>query len=253
MTEVQVDSDAKTTATETPGETAEDMELEAVAPGLSRELKRMLTLLAAGVAAFALLYFTPIGSIARDVHSLRAFLAGDDLWAEVTYVGLVTVFVALGLPRLIFYGLGGLAFGFWQGLLLAQAGSLLGSYITFCAVRRGGRGWLEERFGSHRLVGKAFNIQSSVKAVVLIRQLPLSSVMINSGLALSKVTVRIFLIGSFIGFLPQGVVATLIGSGIVDEKVLEGFGKLLAAGIVLLIGAVWLWRRTAGRRKSDAA
>lgn len=249
MTEFHGDTDVKTS--EIPGDVTEDIELESVAPGLSRELKRLLILLAAGLAIFALLYFTPIGSIARDVHSLRAFLKGDDIWAEVTYAALVTVFVALGLPRLIFYGLGGLAFGFWQGLLLAQFGSLLGSYITFCAVRRGGRGWLEERFGSHRLVGKAFNIRSSVKAVVLIRQLPLSSVMINGGLALSKVTVRVFLIGSFIGYLPQGVVATLIGSGIVDEKALDGFGKLLVAGIVLLIGAAWLWHKTARRRKLD--
>jgi len=120
------------------------------------------------------------------------------------------VLVALGLPRLMFYVLGGLAFGFWQGLVLAQLGALAGSYITFCAVRSGGRGWLKERFGNHRLVGKAFRVRSSVKAVVLIRQLPLSSVMINSGLALSKVRARVFVLGTFIGYLPQGVIAALM-------------------------------------------
>ncbi|HNQ56554.1 MAG TPA: VTT domain-containing protein [Candidatus Desulfobacillus denitrificans] len=227
----------------------DDIELASVAPGFSKELRRLLMLLAVAAAAFVILYFTPVGEIARDIRHLRDFLAGDDFWAEATYAAIVTALVALGAPRLMFYVVGGLAFGFWQGLILAQAGSLLGSYITFCAVRSGGRGWLKERFGNHRLVGKAFHVRSSIKTVVLIRQLPLSSVMINSGLALSQVSARVFLVGSFIGYLPQGVIAVLIGSGVVDEKAMDGVGKLVAAGIVLLVGAflLWRWRRRGGR------
>ena len=238
---------------ELPEGAEDDIELAAVAPGFSKELRRLLVLLAAAVVAFALLYFTPVGAVVRDIQHLRAYLAGDDLWAEASYAALVTVLVALGLPRLMFYVLGGLAFGFWQGLVLAQLGALAGSYITFCTVRSGGRGWLKERFGNHRLVGKAFRVRSSVKAVVLIRQLPLSSVMINSGLALSQVSARVFLIGSFIGYLPQGVIAVLIGSGVVDEKAMDGVGKLVAAGAALLLGAFLLWRwrnRGAGPKES---
>ena len=147
--------------------------------------------------------------------------AGDDLWAEVVYVLLVIGLVAIGAPRLIFYVLGGLAFGFWLGLALAQVGAVIGSWLTFCAVRSGGRGWLQRRFGGHRFVGRAFHVRSSVKAVVMIRQLPLTSVMINGGLALSQVSARAFLLGTFIGYLPQGLIAALIGSGIVDEKAMD--------------------------------
>jgi uncharacterized membrane protein YdjX (TVP38/TMEM64 family) len=231
-------------------EPEEGIELAVVATGLSRELKRLLVLLGFGMLVFAVLYLTPVGSLVSDVNHLRAFLRGDDFWAEVTYAALVTVFVALGMPRLLFYGVGGLAFGFWQGLILAQCGSLVGSYLTFCAVRRGGRGWLQERFGSHRFVGKAFHIRSSIKAVVLMRQLPLSSVMINGGLALSQVSARAFLIGSFIGYLPQGVIAALIGSGVVDEKAMDGFGKLLVAAIALIMGVFILWRWRAKKAAS---
>jgi uncharacterized membrane protein YdjX (TVP38/TMEM64 family) len=195
-------------------------------------MRRLLLLLAAAAAAFILLYFTPFGSVVRDIHTLRAFLAGDDFWAEVAYAFLVVGLVALGAPRLIFYVLGGLAFGFWQGLLLAQVGAVIGSWLTFCAVRSGGRGWLQQRFGSHRFVGKAFRVRSSVKAVVMIRQLPLTSVMINSGLALSHVSARVFVIGTFIGYQPQGVIAVLIGSGVVDER---------------------RWTASAGRRRRRAA
>lgn len=236
MVEVEPDSG-------TLKEIDDDVELDTVAPGLSRELKRMLGLLAGAAAIFALLYFTPIGAIVSDVQALRRFLKGDDLWAELAFTGIVSALVAIGMPRLLFYGVGGLAFGFWQGLLLAQIGSLAGSLLTFLAIRHGGRAWLEARFGKHRFFGKVLRVRSSVKAVVLIRQLPLHGMMITGGLALSQVSVRVFLLGTFIGFLPQGLLATLISSGMVDEQATAGLGKLVAAATVLLIVAVLLWRR----------
>jgi len=231
----------------------DDIELEAVALGFNKELRRLLLLLAAAAAAFVLLYFTPVGALVGDIQRLRAFLAGDDLLAEAAYVLLVFGLVAAGAPRLIFYVLGGLAFGFWKGLLLAQVGAVAGSGLTFWAVRHGGRAWLERHFGGHRFLGRAFRVRSSVKAVVLIRQLPLTSVMINSGLALSRVSGRVFLAGTFIGYLPQGIVAVLIGSGVVDEKAMNAVGQLAAAGAALAVGAFLLWRwrrRGAGRRES---
>lgn len=231
-----------------PAGVEDEIPLEAVAPGFNKELRRLLILLAVAAAAFVLLSFTPVGEVTRDIHRLRALLRGDDLLAEASYMVIVIVLVALGAPRLLFYVLGGLAFGFWQGLILAQVGAVVGSGLTFWAVRHGGRAFLERRFGSHRLLGRAFRVRSSVKAVALIRQLPLTSVMINSGLALSRVNTRVFLVGTFIGYLPQGVVAALIGSGVVDEKAMDAVGKLVVAAVVLAVGAylLWRWRRGGG-------
>lgn len=223
----------------------EAIELTAVEPGLSREVKKLIGLLAGAAGVFALLYFTPLGIVLRDVQQIRSFLKGDDLWAELTYFGMVAALVSIGVPRLMFYGIGGLAFGFWQGLLLAQLGSLAGSFLTFFAVRHGGRDWLMSRFGEHRFVRKAFRVKSSIKAVVLIRQLPLHGLMITGGLALSQVSASVFLAGTFVGYLPQGVIATLIGSGMVDEQAMAGFGKLVVAAAVLLVGVLLLrrWRK----------
>ncbi|MDR2238980.1 MAG: VTT domain-containing protein [Zoogloeaceae bacterium] len=242
-------------APEQGGDIQDDVEarvaLDSAASGFNKELRRLLWMLAVAVAAFGLLYFTPAGAIVRDIHHLRAWLAGDDLWAEASYAAIVIALVALGVPRLTFYVLGGLAFGFWQGLLLAQIGAVTGSWLTFWAVRHGGRAWLARRLGDHRLFGRALHARSSVKAVVLIRQLPLTSIMINGGLALSEVSARVFLIGTFIGYLPQGIVAALIGSGVVDEKAMDGIGKLVAAGIALLLGVVLLWRWRGADGKPD--
>lgn len=232
---------------ELPEDVEGEIELDAATPGFSRELRRLLILLAGAATIFLLLYFTPLGALVHDIRSLRAYLAGDDLWAELSYAGIVLVLVAVGLPRLMFYVLGGLAFGFWWGLVLAQMGALTGSWITFWAVRHGGRDWFQQRFGHHRLVVRAFRASSSVKAVIMIRQLPLTSLMINGGLALGEVSTRAFLVGTFIGYLPQGIVAVLAGSGAVDERAIDALGKLAAAAAVLLFGAWLLWRRRPGR------
>jgi uncharacterized membrane protein YdjX (TVP38/TMEM64 family) len=231
----------------------DDVEQSRIESGLSHDLRRLLILLLVASAMFALFYFTPVGAIVHDVQALRAYLRGDDLWAELTFAAMAAGLVSIGAPRLIFYGIGGLAFGFWQGLILAQLGSLLGSFITFYAVRHGGRDWLLKRFGHHRFVGKAFRIRSSIKAVVLIRQLPLHSLVITGGLALSEVSARIFLLGSFIGFLPQGVIATLISSGIVAEKATESVGKLVIAAVILLsgIGLLHLKMRHSAASKNE--
>lgn len=225
------------------------IELTSVEPGLSRELKRLLILLAGAGMVFALIYLTPLGQIVRDIQQIRDFLKGDDLWAEAAYLAMVAALVSIGIPRLMFYGLGGLAFGFWQGLLLAQCGSLLGSWLTFFAVRHGGRDWLMARFGEHRFFRKVFGVRSSVKAVALIRQLPLHGLVITGGLALSQVGTRVFLLGTFVGYLPQGIIATLIGNGLLDDQAMVGFGKLVAAAVVLLAGAAVLrhWRNKQGR------
>lgn len=243
----KLEQDGEAVAGDMADDSEENVALASVASGVNKELRRLLLLLAIAVVAFGLLYFTPAGAIVRDIHHLRAYLSSDDFWAETSYAAIVIVLVALGMPRLTFYVVGGLAFGFWTGLLLAQIGALGGAWITFWAVRHGGRVWLERHFGHHRLVGRAFRVRSSVKAVALIRQLPLAGIMINGGLALSEVNTRVFLIGTFIGYLPQGIIASLIGSGLVNEKAMDGVSKLVTAGIVLLAGTFWLWHL---RRKS---
>ena len=227
----------------------DDIRGSAVRSSLTRELRRLFVLLAVAAGIFALLYLTPVGAVARDVQSLRSYLTGDDLWAEFTFMAMTTALVAIGAPRLVLFGIGGLAFGFWLGLLLAQFGSVLGSYLTFTVIRHGGRAWLQKRFAQSGLLGRAFRVRSSIRAVVLIRQLPLHGMLITSGLALSKVGTRAFLAGTFIGYLPQGALTALITSGVVGAEAAQGLSSLAIAAVALICGygLLHLWKRhTAG-------
>ena len=86
----------------------------------------------------------------------------------------------------------------------------------------------------------------TVASVALMRMLPVSNVIINAGLALSHVGNRAFLLGSLVGFLPQGVVAVVIGSGMAEDVPWAGAAQIGIACILLL--AIVFWTSKKNRR-----
>jgi len=73
----------------------------------------------------------------------------------------------------------------------------------------------------------------------VMRMLPVSNGLINIGLALSQVNSRDFLLGSLLGFLPQGVVAVVVGSGLSKEIPWAGGVQIGIAGVLLL--GIYFW------------
>ncbi|MGW8268183.1 MAG: VTT domain-containing protein, partial [Longimicrobiales bacterium] len=110
--------------------------------------------------------------------------------------------VAVGFPRLPLCAVAAVTFGFALGLLLSQIASVLGAYCMFLFVRWGGaeraRAWLARR-PRMSLLGE----RPGLAAVFLIRQAPITGVVINLLLALSRVRHRDYVIGTFLGFLPR--------------------------------------------------
>ena len=197
-----------------------------------------------GLAAFAtaMLRLTPVGDLLLDFHRLRALIDGGNVWAELVFIPIVAVLVAVGTPRLIFYGLAGLTFGFWKGLLLVHTGTLAGAYAAYLVARWAGRDWFSNWLDRHPSAGKVLTVPPSVWSVVMARQLPIGGLVINVGLGLSPVTSVHFVIGSFFGFLPAGLVVLLIAGGLVDDKTWESVSQLLMAALVVLLPGLYLGR-----------
>ncbi len=221
-----------------PDSAVEDsiQELEQVAENTSRKL---LLLLGMGAILFIVLNTTPLGEQVRDWDTLARIFSTGGLWAEINFMLISTLLITIGVPRLLFYALGGFAFGFWEGLLWSLCSSLIGSFITFRAARWASREWLIERFGKHRFFNRIVHAKPTIASVALMRMLPVSNVIINFGLALSHVGSRAFLLGSLVGFLPQGVVAVIIGSGIAKDVPWAGAIQIGGAAILLTGLLVW--------------
>jgi uncharacterized membrane protein YdjX (TVP38/TMEM64 family) len=211
---------------------------------------RLVVLIGVAAAITALVRLTPLGEFLMDFHRWRILFDQGDLWAEVLFLPITAMLVAAGAPRLVFYCLGGVTFGFWKGLLLAQVGTLAGAYATYLCVRWGGRAWVNDWFSRRPSVQKVLAIQPSVWSVLMVRQLPVGGVVINVGLGLSPVRTMAFLAGSFLGFLPQGIAVTLVGSGLVEDHAWEAVAQLAVAAVVVLIFGLWIGHKTVFRKKA---
>ena len=227
------------------GDETESAELEQVAENTSRKL---LILLGIGALILLLIHTTPFGEQFRNWDALAHTFEGGGIKAELYFVLLSSVLMTFGAPRLLFCGLAGFAFGFWEGLFWSLASSLLGSFMAFRAARWGGKGWLTERFGHRRFFGRIVHSKPTVASVFAMRMLPVSNAIINIGLALSHVGDRAFLLGSLLGFLPQGIVAVVIGSGMATDVPWMGAAQIGVAGIVLLATFFWTARKHRKRR-----
>lgn len=222
-------------------------------PTLTAASSRKLVLLL--VIALTLLigiHYTPLGELLKELTDLeRTPLSGGGGGAAAWFVLLTAGLMSIGMPRLVFFLLGGVVFGFWHGLLLALTGSLIGSFIAFRLARWGGRDWLAGRFGESRLFGSILATKPTAMSVALVRMLPVSNIVLNIGLSVSNVGNRAFLLGTLLGFLPQGVVAVLIGSGVGEETLLDGVVYIGFAAILLLLAIYWSARRLRAAREGS--
>jgi uncharacterized membrane protein YdjX (TVP38/TMEM64 family) len=139
---------------------------------------------------------------------------------------------SLGLPRQIAALVAGINLGALFGVIVATLAATLGCLITFNVSRY----LLSERITNKypKQLEKLSNFlseQTFLKAIV-IRILPLGSNFLTNIIAgVSKVSMRAYVSGSFVGFIPQMVIFSLAGSGIR----LGAQNELMASGILFII------------------
>ena len=172
----------------------------------------------------------------------------DDLGvtAPVIFVFLSAVGTALGLPRLIFCTAGGWLFGFELGFLWSHLGSLAGAYALFLLARHTRPETLLDRYP--KLKALSMPVGRGWFSVLVVRQLPLAGIYNDILLAFSPVSHRDFWIGSFVGFLPLGLTASLVGAGVIEADI-GRIGLYLASAtgvfLVLTMTVRWWIRRAA--------
>ncbi len=183
-----------------------------------------------------------------NVEELQTVVSDTGAWAPLVFFGLAATLIFVGAPRLIFCTLGGALFGFVEGFALSQMATLLGSLGPFLFAKWSAREWVTAKLSSFKIAREHLQ-NPSVMDVFLLRHIPIWGVFINLLLGSNNVRLRTFLIGSFFGFLPQGVVFTLIGSGIGEESTLMVVSRVWCAILVLVIAAIITRRVTRQTRR----
>ena len=184
----------------------------------------LLILLMAGSAY--ILSVVPYKDLLNQSYQIKQALAELGYSAPLIFLLATTLFTALGVPRLLFCTLAGIVFGFEWGIVISHLGTILGAYITFAFARWAGREWVQKRFPKITTLAQSSKV-SGWHSVLLMRQLPITGLYNSILLGLSSVSHWHFWVGTFIGFLPLGITATLIGAGVIQAD-LVSLGKYLA-------------------------
>ncbi len=154
-------------------------------------------------------------------------------YGPLVFVLITALLNTIGIPRLLLVAAAGALFGVAWGLVWSQLATLMGAYGTFAIARWSGRGVTFSRWPKlRRFVGMVS--ERGLVAVMLMRQLPLTSFYTNMLLGLSSVRVRDFLLGSLLGFLPEAIPAVLIGAGVVQGELADTL-KYILLGVVLFV------------------
>ena len=168
---------------------------------------------------------------------------GKGIGGEVLFLCVAGLATAVALPRHVVSFLGGYAFGVFLGTLLGLAGTALGCLLTFFYARVIGRPLVSARLGAKVQRIEDFLAAHPFWMTVLIRLLPVgNNFATNLAAGVSRVPALPFLLGSFLGYLPQTLVFALAGSG-VDVGAAWRIGIAVALFLVSGVIGAYLYRK----------
>lgn len=173
-----------------------------------------------------------------DLHVRQHGLSGI-----LSYLGVVVILAAVGLPRQLLAFAAGYSFGALYGWLWATLGVCGGALLDFFYARLLGRKLVMRHFANkierlNRLISKA-----PFRTMLLIRLLPVghnSTTSLLSGL--TGIAPLTFSVASGLGFLPQHIIFSLLGSGVSVNGTVPMLVSALLFLLSLLLGYA-LYRR----------
>ena len=193
-------------------------------------------LLIASLAAIAWAFEKTGLGIDLDTTWIDSQVRGKGALGEAFFFAAAALFVSVGLPRQIVSFLGGYAFGFLAGTLLALAATALGCVVAFGYARLLGRAMVQHRFSARIRRIDDFLHDNPFSMTLLIRLLPAgSNLLTNLAAGVSSVRAVPFLAGSTIGFVPQTMIFALAGSGVSLDP---AFRVGLAMALFVVAGAI---------------
>lgn len=145
-----------------------------------------------------------------DAMAVRDLVASNP-FAPIVFIALQVAASLLFVPRTVLGLAAGLLFGLVWGSVLAIVGAVAGAAAGFALVRwLGARGTLDMTPAVGKLVERAE--KGGWRAVAIVRLAPLPHSLANTALALTNISWRDYLVGSFVGMLPMTVVLADIGA-----------------------------------------
>jgi uncharacterized membrane protein YdjX (TVP38/TMEM64 family) len=198
----------------------------------------VLVLLFGGV--LAVYQFTPAKEFLTQA-TISSMLDQLGVWAPLAYLLLKVIFTAIGVPATILTLISGAVFGVVYGSLYSIVGATIGSVGAFWIARYLARDWAQSKFAPG---GKLAQIDAGLKEnafwyVLSTRITPLLPFnVVNSLLGLSSVSLKDYILGTFLGIIPGTIVYVWLGAS--GQEALSGGSKWGVLGAFVALGLLSL-------------
>lgn len=196
-----------------------DMTEPRTPPALARRLPLIAILVVALVGAFTLRDYLSFESLARNREALLAFRDANYIGTVVVFMAVYVGIVAFSLPGATVATLtGGFLFATFPGALFNVTAATIGATIIFLAARWGLGERLAARMDASE--GRVKRLKEGIDAnqwpmLFLIRLVPAVPFFVANLLpALVGVPLWRFVVSTFLGIIPGGVVYTSVGAGL---------------------------------------
>lgn len=206
------------------------------------------------IASFvAIGYLVKVSGLANlfDQAWVDAEIKGHGFSGEVLFLAVGAALTAAGFPRQAVCFLGGYAFGFAWGTVWSLAASLVGCVLAFLYARWLGRSFVKSRFPDRIRHVDDFLRANPLSMALLVRLLPVGSNLItNLAAGVSSVRALPFLAGTLLGYVPQTMIFTLLGSGIhfnPTQRIVASVALFVASGMI----GIYLFRHYRRSRALD--
>lgn len=207
-----------------------------------KNLLKAVSLVALLVATLAIVRFSPLGAYLKisNIGMLQAKLHEFSRLAPAVFLVGGAFLITIGAPRSVISILGGLVFGLFWGVLLALLAALLGSTVIFLLTKWLGRPLFKQKVGGYLEAIENHTKADGFLLVVIMRQLPLTSLLINVLIGLTSISMGIFLLGSIVGLLPEAIIFALFGSSLQASFILRvSIASSLWIVLILIIRLVF--------------
>lgn len=176
----------------------------------------------------------------------------NGLNGKLLFVAIAALFASVGLPRQVVAFMAGYGFGLSLGVVLAMLAIVSACILSFGYGRLGSIIFSSVRLPQRMQQLAIFIKDHTFTSTIMIRLLPLGgNLLVNLTAGAMRIPRVPFFFGSFLGYIPQTLVFTLIGSGVqVDQGQRIGLGVVLFV-ISTLLG-VKLYRRYQARLRAAA-
>jgi uncharacterized membrane protein YdjX (TVP38/TMEM64 family) len=171
-----------------------------------------------------------------DRQWILSNVEGQGVAGVLFFLGITALVTSMGVPRQLTAFLGGYAFGWFWGALLATLGTALGCALDFTLARTLGRELVLARFGKRVAKLDGFLKTDPWRTSLAIRLFPVGHNMLTSIAAgVTSIPATPFILGSAAGYLPQNLVFALFGAGLTAQT---GTGKALSIGMSVALLAI---------------